>query len=151
MKADFKAILFERSYTNLSEKLRAELELKIVKVFLKSRFRHYVGQQAARFIDPDRNDFLCAYLLSNAPKDYVLSGQLLQGIRTWFNMYDHDRFSVIEKFRICYQNVLPLENINEKSEVPTVFCKFLISELLVILAESRWKNMVNDVTAHGQT
>jgi hypothetical protein len=151
MRADFKNIIqFEAGYVDLSEKLRDELELKIDKVYAQNRFNHYINNQSARFVDSAKADFLCSYLLGKAPKDFVLSGELLQGIKTWFNMYDADRLSVIDKFRACYQNIIPMENANENRVVPIVFCKFLISELLSILAESRWQNLLQHETNYRQ-
>jgi len=151
MRADFKNIIqFEPGYVDLSEKLRDELELKIDKVYAQNRFNHYINNQSARFVDSAKADFLCSYLLGKAPKDFVLSGELLQGIKTWFNMYDADRLSVIDKFRKYYKNIIPAENINENRVVTIVFCKFLISELLGILAESRWQNLVYHETNYRQ-
>ena len=144
MKADFKHIaLFESGYIDLSEKLREQLELKIDKLYVQNRFNHYVSNKVSRIENATKSDFLCAYLLSKAPKDYMLSRKLLQGIKTWLNMYYDDRLSVIDKFRTCCQNVVPPENAKEKQIVTIAFCKFLISELLGILAESRWQDLVH--------
>jgi hypothetical protein len=143
MKADLKAnILFEPGYIDLSEQLREELELKIEKVYAQNRFNPYVNKRVYRVDNPTQGDLLCKYLLSKAPKDYVVSGKLLQGIKTWFNMYYDDRLSVINKFRTYYQNIMPV-NSNEKPVTNFVFCRFLISDLLVILAESRWTDLVH--------
>ena len=143
MKAELKAIsFFEYGYFDLSEKLRHELELKIEELYTQNRFNHYVNNKIAGFENAAKSDFLCAYLLSKAPNDYMLSGELLQGIKTWFNMYYDDRLSVIDKFRTYCQNVMPPENVNQKPLVTIAFCRFLISELLVILAESRWQDLI---------
>jgi len=144
MKADLNAIfLSDSGYIDLSEQLRDELALKIDKVYQLNRFKHYVNNQVVREKDTAKTDLLCAYLLSNAPRDYVLSGKILQGIKTWFNMYYNDRLSVINKFRTCYLNAIPPENIDEKLAATIAFCKFLIGELLGILAESRWQPLVH--------
>jgi hypothetical protein len=151
MKANLKPIiLFEPGYIDLSEQLRNELELKIEKVYAENRFNHYVSNQVARIEDTAKNDLLCAHLLSAAPQDFVLSGKLLQGIKTWFNMYYDDRLSVIDKFRTYYQTVRPTENLKEKPMATIAFCRFLISELLGILAESRWQNLVHHATNYRQ-
>ncbi|WP_428327676.1 hypothetical protein [Mucilaginibacter sp.] len=142
MKANFKApVLFESGYIDLSEKLRDELELKIDTLYKQNCFTLYVNNTDARE-NIIKNDFLSAYLLSKVPKDYVLSGKLLQGIKTWFNMYYDDRLSVIDKFKICYQNTVSPKNINEKQVVTIAFCKFLINELLGTLVDSRWQHLV---------
>jgi hypothetical protein len=144
MKANFKPhIFFVTGYIDLSEQLRNELELKIDELYAQNRFIHYVSNQTARIENTTKSDFLCAYLLSKAPKDYVLSGKLLNGIKTWFSMYYDDRLSVIDKFRACYQSVIPSAQINDKRAATIAFCKFLISELLGLLAESRWHDLVN--------
>jgi hypothetical protein len=151
MKAEIKAInFFEYGYFDLSEKLRDELQLKIDKLYTQNRFSHYVNHQAACFENAAKSDFLCAHLLSKAPKDYVLSGELLQGIKTWFNMYYDDRLSVIDKFRTYYQSAMPSNNINEKPMVTIAFCRFLISDLLGILAESRWQDLVRHADKYRQ-
>ena len=145
MKANFKPhIFFETGYIDLSEQLRYELELKIDELYAQNRFIHYVSYHTARVGNTIKTDLLSAYLLSKTPKDYVLSGKLLNGIKTWFNMYYDDRLSVIDKFRTCYQSVLPSGQINDKRAATIAFCKFLISELLGILAENRWQDLVNN-------
>jgi hypothetical protein len=149
MKAYPKLIIqFEAGYIDLSEQLRGELELKIDKLYEQNRFNPYVNKRVYRVDNPAQGDLLCKYLLSKAPKDYVVSGKLLQGIKTWFNMYYHDRLSVINKFKTYCQNFMPV-NSNEKPVVNIVFCRFLISDLLVILAESRWTDLVPR-TSDGQ-
>ena len=136
-------VLFQPDYMVLSERLREELELKIVKLYTQNRFSRYSNKQVTRFGNATKRDFLCAYLLSEASENYVLSGKLLQGIKIWFNMYYDDRLSVINKFRTCYQNVISPENVNEKPVVTIAFCKFLVCELLDILAESRWQTLIH--------
>jgi hypothetical protein len=144
MKANFNPIVFlDPDYIDLSEKLRSELELKIERLYEQNRLGLYPGHKAARWGIAAKNDFLYAYLLSMAPQEYVPSGKFLQGIKTWFNMYDDDRLSVIDKFRTYYQNVAPLGNFTDRAAVTIAFCKFLISELLCILAESRWQGLVH--------
>ncbi len=150
MKTDFKPIiLFDPSYFDLSEKLRDELELTIDKVYSRNSFDHYGNNQAPHVENETKRNFIYAYLLDNAPKDYAFSGKLLQGIKTWRNMYDDDRLSVIDKFRTCYQNVTPSENIKEPP-LTIAFCKFLISELVYILAESRWQDLTQHADKYRQ-
>jgi hypothetical protein len=143
MKADFKAIIqFEPGYINLSEKLRTELELKIDKLYNQNRFNEYVNIRQARVEEATGGDAFCAYLLNKAPREYILSGKLSQAIKTWFNMYDHDRLSVTDKFMTYYEKVTASEKLNHKQVASVLFCKFLLSELLGILVESRWENLV---------
>lgn len=143
MKGDFKAIIqFEPVYIDLSEILRDELELKIDQVYNQNRFKQYVNIQQERVEEAIGGDSLCAYLLNKAPREYILSGKLSQAIKTWFNMYDHDRLSVTDKFMTYFQKDTPSEKMNHKQVVSVLFCKFLLSELLGILVESRWENLV---------
>ena len=144
MKAGLKDITsFECGYLEHSEQLRVELESKIDHLYTQNLLNHYFDTAVTGVERVAKGDFLCAYLLSQAPKDYMLSGKLLQGIKTWFNMYYNDRLSVINKFRTCYLNAIPPENINEKPAANIAFCKFLIGELLGMLAESRWQPLLH--------
>jgi hypothetical protein len=144
MKTNLKTIfLFDSGYIDLSEQLRDKLELKIDSVYAQNRFNHYVDLRVIRFGTTAKSDRICAYLLSKAPKEYVLSGKLLQGVKTWFNMYYDDRLSVIDKFRTYYQNALSREQIRSNQLATIAFCKFLVGELLCILAESRWQDLVH--------
>ena len=144
MKADLKAITIpEIAYINLSEQLREELELKIETLFKKNRFTNYANSHVLNYENAANADFLCAYLIGTAPGKYVLSGKLLQGIKIWFNIYYDDRLSVIDKFKSCYQKIKPNNVSTDNPGVSIVFCKFLINELLGILAEGRW-NLIAD-------
>lgn len=144
MKADLKAITVpEIDYINLSEQLREELELKIENLYKQNRFVKYANSHGIpNYQNAAKADFLCAYLMGRPPGNYVLSGKLLQGIKIWFNMYYDDRLSVIDKFRICYQRVKPHHESSHKRGASVVFCKFLINELLSILADSRWQILI---------
>ncbi|RKR80379.1 hypothetical protein BDD43_0480 [Mucilaginibacter gracilis] len=151
MKADFKAIILcQPGYIDLSERLRGELETKIDELYAQNRFNDYVNKPTVLVENATKSDLLYAYLLRQAPRDFVLSGKLLEGIKTWFNMYYDDRHSVIDKFRTCYQNVMPPGEMIAKKVVSIVFCKFLINELLSTLAENRYRNLVHQATGYRQ-
>ena len=144
MKVHSKVIpLLESEYINLSEQLREELELKIENLYVQNHFKKYVYNQVLNFRNATKTDFSCACLIENVPRNYVLSGKLLQGIKTWLNMYHGDRLSVINKFRTCYHNVKPRDKSMEKYVLSIVFCRFLINELLGVLAKNRWQTLVN--------
>jgi hypothetical protein len=68
-----------------------------------------------------------------ASRDYIVSGKLLQGIRTWFSMCDKDRLSVIAKFRVCYHLSIPQDASITDEILNIAFCKFPINELLKTL------------------
>jgi hypothetical protein len=132
-------VLQNTSYIVLSEQLREELELKIDSLYAQNRFPHYSIINLTRFNDETENDLLCAYILGKWRDNYIPTGKLLQGIKIWFNMYYDDRLSVISKFRTCYCSVIPYNKIITACSVNIIFCKFLISELLEILTETKWQ------------
>jgi hypothetical protein len=136
-------ILQDTDYITLSEQLREELELKMDSLYAQNRFRHYSIINLARFNDETENDLLCAYILGKWRDNYIPTGKLLQGIKTWFNMYYDDRLSVISKFRTCYYGAITGDNIMTAGSVNIIFCKFLISELLETLTETRWQPINN--------
>ncbi|EHQ30389.1 hypothetical protein [Mucilaginibacter paludis] len=150
MKTDVKAIIsFQPGYIDLSEKLRDELEVKIDQLYAQNRLDDYVDNHTS-VENATKGDWLCAYLLRNSPNSFMFSGELSKGIKTWFNMYYDDRLSVIDKFRTYYQNIVSLKKLDERQIISIVFCKFLINELLSLLAESRWQNLAHQASNHRQ-
>jgi hypothetical protein len=144
MKANLKAITVTQiAFISLSEQLREELELKIETLYMQNRIARYSSIRTQNFQNPVNSDMLCAYLISESSSNYVFPGKLLQGINTWFNMYYDDRLSVIDKFRICYQKTKPYHALNDQIGCCIIFCKFLIDELLITLADSRWEALIN--------
>jgi hypothetical protein len=144
MKANLKAITVTKiAYINLSERLREELELKIETLYMQNRIAKYSSICTQNFQNTVNADMLCAYLISKSPRTYEFAGKLLQGINTWFNMYYDDRLSVIDKFRICYQKTKSYQALNDHTGSGIIFCKFLIDELLITLADSRWEALIN--------
>jgi len=129
-------------YITLSEQLREELELAIDSLYAQNRFRHYSIINLTRFNETE-NDLLCAYILGKWRDNYIPADKLQQGINTWFNMYYDDRLSVINKFRTCYYSVVPCDQIITANNLNIIFCKFLISELLEILTETKWQPIDN--------
>lgn len=129
-------ILLHRQYSEISDQLREELEREIAKLYVKKSFDKYVCVQ---YYDVSRTKLLCEYILGNTPRNIIISGQLLTGIKAWFNMDSEHRLSVIYKFRMYYVQSLIQSELKTGSSLNIVFCKFLINELLQILAESRWQ------------
>lgn len=130
-------------YIALSEHLREELESKIDSVYAQNRFSYYAGTNLTRLNNDTEIDLLCTYILGEWRNNYTLTDKLLQGIKIWFNMYYDDRLSVINKFRTCYYSVIPDYKVTTAYCVNVVFCKFLIRELLEILAETKWQPINN--------
>ncbi len=144
MKTDSTAITKpETDYINLSESLREELELKIETLHKQSRFIKYTSTRMLNYENDADGDLLCAYLIGELPRNYALSGKLLQGIKTWFSMYYDDRLSVMDKFRTGYRKAKPENEHDDWPGVSIVFCKFLMRELLTILADSRWEILIS--------
>lgn len=135
------------SYINLSEQLRSELELKIDTLYLQNRFMYYADTDISLFKSEIKSDHLRAYIIGKPQDNYATSGKLLQGVKTWSNMYYDDRHSVISKFKIYYNRVISQKNLFTKNNISVVFCKFLINELLEILAESKWQPLINRIDA----
>jgi hypothetical protein len=136
-------ILQNTDYITLSEQLREELELEIDSLYAQNRILHYSIINLTRFNDETENDLLCAYILGKWRDNYIPTGKLLLGIKTWFNMYYDDRLSVISKFKTYYYSVIPYDKIITACNANIIFCKFLISELLEILTETKWQPINN--------
>lgn len=144
MRTNLKRIdVFEKEYVNLSEQLREELELKIENIYAKNHFIKYTHIRNLNYKSMAKADFLCVYLIGKPTPGFVISGKIVQGIKTWLNMYYDDRISVIRKFKTYYQIASPYLIKVEKPICSMIFCKFLINELLTILSQRRWQTLTN--------